>query len=244
MKNLHNIQVNTADNVPVDVKADVFYEITDPDLALRSLEDINTAVVERAENALASVFMHHSLKEISPISLNIDAKIDSQQILNIDEDSGKRSKHAPVGINNIVREFVAALSTNLSKVGIKLLNVGINSLTITDKALQKEMGQQAVTWATTAAAFQMAENNKKITITTAEGAAQSVVLKAQAEADAARVRAQGFVDAGKIINEAPFAKQMMFFGAQKEIASAANTVVYPMDLQTPPQFALPLSPTR
>lgn len=241
---IQNIQVNTADNVPLHVDADVFYQITRPETALNELQDIEQAVIERAENALAQVFLHHILMDISPISFNMDAKIDSQPVLHLDSESTKKSKDAPRGIGNIVNEFLNALSVNLDKLGIKLLNVGITAFSIRDKGLEQQLGQQAVTWVKTTAALQTAENNKKVTITNAQAQAESSKIIAEGDANASRIRAEGFFNAGKILENSKVAQNIQYWSSQKDIVGASKTMILSTsNSNLIPQIVMPESST-
>lgn len=200
-KRLEKVTAITKDNVGITMLADVIYKIESPKVTLRQVDDIERSILEISEMQLSQVIGHHNLDELIPAARGFTHK-------QVDEDEADDDKK---GISGVVNELIDTIRVKLADLGIKLINIGMKSWTINDKALAHELGQGAVVQSQTSAKLLTAESDANI-----------LKIKAQAQADSEIIRADGLFQAGQKLNSDPMAKQLAQWQAQSKIVASSK----------------------
>lgn len=227
-KRLEAVQAYTNDNVGITLHADVRYQISEPELAITKIDDIEESIKQISEMQLSSVIGHHNLQELIPATKG----------LNIINDSFTPSSTAAVkehGLSNVVQELMANVAEKLKELGITLINIGIKSWTINDKQLAHELAQGAVIQSQTASKLLTAKRDAEI-----------MIINAEAKAEAIRKEAQGMADAGKTLDASPTAQCLATHNAQAKVIAAANpgtNLFYGLNTGTPGFFQVPVMTT-
>lgn len=200
-KRLEQVTAYTKNNVEISLYADVRYKITEPDKALKEVDNIEQSIKEISEIELSKVIGHHDLDELIPAASGMTARHDLHT---------QEAEVEDTGLNGVVDELMGKLGEMLKMLGIQIITIGIKSWTINDKSLAHELAQGAVVNSQTTAKVLTAERDANIT-----------TIKAQAEADAELIRAEGFRKAGAQLADQPQAFELARLEAQRAIVEAA-----------------------
>lgn len=218
-KKLHTVEASTSDNVAVTIQADVRYQIDDPEKALRQIDDIEDSIKEIAEISISQIVSHHSLNDFAPA---------------MQPTVGASTVNATTGgITKVIFELIQKVTDQLSKIGIKLLNIGITSWSINDKSLAHELAQAAVIKSQTQSKLMAAENAAKIAGIEALAAGNAIMVRAEAEARANEMIGSSYIAIAEKLQDSPVAQEIYARHQQKEIiADAKNASIF---------YAMPLT---
>ena len=173
-KKLHAITASTSDNVGLTLHADVRYQIENPEIAITQIDDIEDSIKEIAEISISQIVSHHSLQDFAPATTGVNPD---------------KEHH---GIGALLKELVGQVTEQLSKLGIKLINIGITSWSINDAGLAHELGQGAVVKSQTQSKLMAAENAAAVLKIETEAASNSIKIRAEADAQAVLVKGRAF----------------------------------------------------
>ncbi len=168
---------DSADYVPLRVKADVFYTIKDPFLALATIFDIEQQIRETANATLAGIIRSSTLADIAR---------SSKPAYEEEHDAAK----APSFYSLVHDLFIKQLYDHYrSKLGIELLNIRIEQLAIDDAELAKQISDSSLVFARTQARKANLEAERSIQETMAETAAAVEVRRADAGRETQTIKA-------------------------------------------------------
>lgn len=202
--NLPQTVLESGDYAPLSVKADVFFRVIDPELAVKTVDDIEKTVQETATATLAGIIRASTLNDIAK---NVKPTVSGQ----VDLVSGSDEQSFYSYVHD---HFIAELhDVCLNKWGIEFLNIRIENMKINDAVLQEKMASQSLVNTQINAELQNIEANKHIKISEcqrdndvkiqnaeakkrqeelkAQAVARSIILDAQAKADALVTEATG-----------------------------------------------------
>lgn len=163
-KKLEAVTAYTSDNVGLTLHADVRYQIENPEVAIRQIDDIDNSIKEIAEISISQIVSHHNLADFAPVT-----------------SVGGDHSH---GISEVITELTNKITEQLRLLGIKLLNIGITSWSINDKDLAHELAQGAVIQSQAQSKMLSAEREAEVKgiLTKAEADARLVLAQSEAEA--------------------------------------------------------------
>ncbi|KAG9392665.1 hypothetical protein J8273_6033 [Carpediemonas membranifera] len=183
----------SADYVPLRVKADVFYIIKDPYLALSTITDIENTIKETANATLAGIIRSSTLADIAQSS--------RPSFHEEHEGHDASAPMAPPGADheggesfyNFVHDsFITQLYSECKKRwGIVLQNIRVEQLKIDDDELAKQISNQSLLYAQTQARLKNLEADRHIQLKDADRNANVSILNASGKRDAAALDAAG-----------------------------------------------------
>lgn len=202
--NLPQTVLESGDYAPLSVKADVFFRVIDPELAVKTVDDIEKTVQETATATLAGIIRASTLNDIAK---NVKPTVAGQADLASGNDEQSFYSY-------VHDHFIAELhDVCLNKWGIEFLNIRIENMKINDPVLQEKMASQSLINTQINAELANIEANKHIKISEcqrdngvriqnaeakkkqeelkAQAIARSIILDAQAKADALIMEATG-----------------------------------------------------
>ena len=246
-KTLKPVTALTSDNIALEIKADVRYQIEDPTLAITKVDEIENTIFEIAKFNIAQVVSHHSLAEFVPVTMREKIAAENAEELEQSDEEGNAVEELLLprkGLSTVLEELMADITAQFKRMGIKLLNIGITSWDYQDKVLAHELGQGAVL-----------EAQVRSRILAADQAAKVRGIEATAESNAQRTIAEGRADAIKTVGDAyielagsmkdnPAAFQMWQTQQQVQMLAHGNNphIIFQVggDKSTSPQLNMPL----
>lgn len=186
--------------------ADVRYQIEKPKEAITQIDDIENSIKEIAEISISQIVSHHNLADFAPATSTInfsDAKPNQ-------------------GIGDVIKELTAAVTEQLAKLGIKLLNIGITSWKITDSGLAHELAQGAVVKSQTQSKLLSAENAAQVKKIEVETESNSILILAEAQAQAIIRKGQAYATVAKNMGDSPIAQSIYQLSQQTDMVSHAK----------------------
>lgn len=226
-KKLEEVTAYTSDNVGLTLHADVRYQIEDPEAAIRQINDIELSIKEIAEISISQIVGHHNLSDFAPATANV----------------GSGESH---GMGEVITELTNNIKEQLLKLGIKLLNIGITSWSINDKALAHELAQGAVIKSQTQSKMLSAERDARIVEIAARAEATATTIRAEAEAEGIRIKGAAVKEIARVFQDSPAAQDIYARSQQIELVSKANNphlFFTPTMVNQIPQLTLPLNPS-
>lgn len=222
-KKLHEVVASTSDNVGVTLQADVRYQIVDPGTAVTQIDDIENSIKEIAEISISQIVSHHSLSDFAPAmsTTNFGSKPESH------------------GIGDVVTELSKMITDQLSKLGIKLINIGITSWKINDTGLAHELAQGAVIKSQTQSKLMAAQNAAQVKGIEATAEAAAITTRADAEAKAIEAKGTAYNNVAHIIGGSHVAQTIYEQALRTEmVANAQNSnLFFNSGQQAPPVVA-------
>lgn len=196
-KTLDDIIVVTSDNIELEIKAKVRYQIINPELVVSSIREIEKTIFEIAELNIAQNVSHHSLAEFVPTTVNADIPsegdeengeeegettgLDARVNLQEDDHASIHDIKLPTkGLSKILQESTRDIKRQFEAKGIKLLNIGITTWDYVNKDLAGKLGEGAVI-----------QSQIRSKILAARQAAKIRAIEAKAESEAQRTIAEG-----------------------------------------------------
>ncbi|GAB5354754.1 hypothetical protein AAMO2058_000146500 [Amorphochlora amoebiformis] len=178
----------SADYVPLKIRADVFYRIVNPKKALTNIKNVHNQIQETAVSTLAGIIRSSTLNEIANSSKVTYHKRKP-------EEKEEEGPSAPPFFKHVHDQFMENLHDHmLEDWGIELHNIRIESLKINDPRLAKDISMQAVAVSQQEAKYRMlqrqaeviqVEANNKKTQRLKEMEATAQITRSKADADAA-----------------------------------------------------------
>jgi regulator of protease activity HflC (stomatin/prohibitin superfamily) len=166
----------TKDFVEIGLKADVFFQIVDPEKVLLTVgpKGISKLVKETSIATLNGIIRSTSLAEVAQ---NKDFAARSQK----SEQLNPQSPSAPLFFDKVHDEFISRLHDHfVEDYGISILNIRIESFRISNTQLAKNISEQAYTTAQT-----------QTQLANLAGETEIAVAQEKREAEVARIEAQG-----------------------------------------------------
>jgi len=200
-KRLEEVQAYTNDNVGITMHADVRYQISNPHEAITKIDDIEESIKQISEMQLSSVIGHHNLQELIPAAKGLSSERSDKR------DMQNQNEH---GLSEVVTELMKTIGKHLNTLGIDLINIGIKSWEINDKALSHELGQGAVIQSQTASKMLTAKSDAEI-----------MNIDADARAKAKITEAKSILKSGELLENSPVAINLAELDAQRKIVQSA-----------------------
>ncbi|KAG9392666.1 hypothetical protein J8273_6034 [Carpediemonas membranifera] len=201
----------SADYVPLRVKADVFFSICDPHLALSSIADIPQQIKETANATLAGIIRSSTLADIAQSSKP-----------SFQEDHDDHDARAPSFYTYVHDHFLSKLYKEYKTTrGIELLNIRIENLKIDDMKLAKQISDSSLVFARTQARKANLEAEKMIQETLAATASAVQVRTAEAAKESAQIMAQAAAIRVKTLAQAEAENTQLIAEAEAE----ANKII-------------------
>lgn len=217
-KQLNTITAYTNDIVGLDINADVQYQIDDPKLAIQEIKDIENSINETARITICRLVAEHRLREFMPATAEISKT----------HPKDKEHAHSDDGIRSLIEDISSSIREQLKAVGIRLLNIGITSLTIKNNTLAHELAQGAVVNTQVASKMVTAESEAQVRLVGAQAEAESIRVIAEAQAEALRSHGKAICDIAKELQLDP---QVIYEGEQrtKMVSQAHNPHLFLAD---------------
>jgi len=242
----------SSDYVPLAIRADVFYRISDPHLTLTKVRNVNQQIKETSISTLAGIIRSSTLNEIAGSS-KVKVPEKAEAVPN-------GVAHAPPFYRRVHDEFIEELAKYFKKdFGIEIVNIRIESLKINDPALASSISQQAIEVSKMEAKYRMlqkqadivkveADNKatqKKIqmdaevdiiqrkamaertaAISKAEGEAKAIIIKAEAEKQARTLKGEGDASYASKVGESKLGARLAQMKVQAEMMKGLKQVAY------------------
>ncbi|WP_342227790.1 SPFH domain-containing protein [Rickettsiella endosymbiont of Rhagonycha lignosa] len=190
----------SSDYVPLKIKADVFYRITNTEKVCKKIDPnlLDKYIHDTAIATLSGIIRNSTFKEIGQSSTpayNASSSSTTHQDLNNSELSPP-----PYSFYSKVHDaFIRELQRHgIHNLGIDIFNIRIESLSIQDKELAKTIASQSVRFAETQAKLANMEAGNQIQEADAKQKASSRLIEAQAQATAITMQANAEAEAIKI----------------------------------------------
>jgi len=221
------LRVNTNDGIRIMVNAILTFRVDDPVRAYRDVNNVVKALFDKAEAALTSIFLHHSIDEIAPtIPMGKEQEDfdDTQDGEDIGKKKGKgkakeRERSNTSLFSDIVRQaFMDDLKDYVATWGVALIDMSIEKLEFGDQALRDLLTNRASNKLETASNRANIAAQAQTGIQKAQGLAQEARIKADAELYTAEQRAKG----ARLQADTDLAKQLAVMRAMREIVEAAG----------------------
>jgi len=210
-KKLHQVIASTSDNVGLTLHADVRYQIEDPETAVTQIDDIENSIKEIAEISISQIVSHHSLTDFAPAISTANFS----------------STHESHGIGDVVIELSRMITEQLSRLGIKLINIGITSWQINDTGLAHELAQGAVVKSQTQSKLMAAENASQVKKIETDAEGNAIITRASAEAKAIKAKGSAYKEVADAMMHSPVAQSMYAQAQQIDMVShAKNTNLF------------------
>ena len=203
-RKLQQVTAYTSDNVGLTLHADVRYQIENPDLAIRQIDDIDNSIKEIAEISMSQIVSHHNLADFAPVT-------------NVGE--GHSHGH---GITDVITELTSKITEQLRQLGIKLLNIGITSWSINDKALAHELAQGAVIQSQAQSKMLSAAREADVKAISTKAEANARVVIAQSDAEALKLKGAAIKELTDAFRDNPAAQEIYARSQQVELVRGAN----------------------
>ncbi len=218
-KKLHEISAYTSDNVGLTVHADVRYQIEQPQTAITQIDDIENSITEIAEISISQIVSHHTLADFAPVT-NV----------------GDNQHH---GISDVIKELTSQITLQLKQLGIKLLNIGITSWSINDKALAHELAQGAVIQSQAQSKMLAAQREADVKKIATDAEAKARITLAKCDAEALQLKGAAIKSVADNIRDNEAAQRIFDRGQQIDLLANTNN---PNIFFSVPQPALTTSP--
>jgi len=232
----------SGDNVPLKIRADVFYSVVDPRKALTKIKSIVNQIRETAVSTLAGIIRSSTLNEIANSSKVTHSKTDAKG-------AGAGSEpSAPPFFQHVHDKFMGNLHTHMLEWGINLHNIRIESLKINDAQLASAISRQAVQVSQQEAKYRMLQkqteviqveaNNKKLQrlkemeATTdiirakARADAEAIVMRAEAEKTSRELIGAGEAKYAEYLNSTPLGAELAKMKLQVDMMKGIEKVAY------------------
>lgn len=190
----------SSDYVPLKIKADVFYRITNTEKVCKKIDPnlLDKYLHDTAIATLSGIIRNSTFKEIGQSSTpayNASSSSSTQQDLNNSELSPP-----PYSFYSKVHDaFIRELQRHgIHDLGIDIFNIRIESLSIQDQELAKTIASQSLLFAETQAKLANMEAGNQIQEADAKQKASSRLIEAQAQATAITMQANAEAEAIKI----------------------------------------------
>jgi len=149
----------SADYVSLKIRADVFYRIVNPKLALTNIKDVELQIKETAVSTLAGIIRSSTLNEIansSKVSYSKTTSADGKEVVT-------QQPSAPPFFKHVHDQFMENLHDHmLEDWGIELHNIRIESLKINDPRLASDISKQAVAVSQQEAKYRMLQKQAEV----------------------------------------------------------------------------------
>ena len=186
---LLNYEIKTADSIPAMIQANFTYRVTDPEKAVRSVNNYKKAVQETVKSTISYILQHHRYDELTSAKISqhtsaftgIDSKAESQELNNALPDPNK----------SIFADIKASLNETCIKWGILISNIQLVSVDTKDARISNEIAETSLS--------QLRASNQQIA---ANAKAQALIVESEAEASANANAAKGQAKAILSIAEA------------------------------------------
>ena len=176
----------TKDFVEIGLRADVFYQISEPEKVLLVVgrENVANLVRETAIATLNSIIRSTTLAEVAQ-SKEITAKSEKAHIKTV----SSSFPSAPLFFDKVHDEFISKLhDTFLDNYGISITNIRIESFRIMDTELATNISKQALVTAQTET--QLANLTGQTEIATAQQRRDAEVARIKAEGEAIKIKTE------------------------------------------------------
>lgn len=201
-KKLNSINAITADNVSLALHADVRYEIEDPNLAITMIDDMDESIKEISMSTISQIVSQHAFSDFIPVT-------------NIEE--GKNSN-----MSHIIGEFTTRIAEQWSKLGIKLLSIGVTSWEINSKSLAESLAQAAVANAKMQVTTNEAKQQAEVTKINAQAAADALKITADSQALAKQIEADRILSIANSFTSNPYAMAIYTQNQEINLVAAAK----------------------
>jgi len=161
-------EYDNCDYVPLHIKADVFYEIRDPQKAITrisgSAQDIARYVEECALATLGSIIRGTSLADIATSMQHSFAPEKEASGTPAGSEAAPRPPPtAPDFQASVHDQFMAALANHMYEdFGVQMNNIRIESLALQDKKMRLQLSEQAATSVQNNSALKNMENRRRL----------------------------------------------------------------------------------
>lgn len=227
-KSLDEIIALTSDNIELKIKADVRYQIDDPELLISRVRAIEKTIFEIAKLNIAQVVNHHSLAEFVPTTVNADIPMDDETFPEREEDVLIRSSshmqddnqdiQLPAkGLSNILQELTRGIRKQFEAKGIKLLNIGITTWDYVNQDLASKLGEGAVIQSQIRSKIMAAKQAAKVKAIEADAEAQALKRIAEGKADSIAAIGNAHVDLAEAMKANPSAALLYQWQKQVEM---------------------------
>ncbi|MCD6040059.1 MAG: domain / Band 7 domain containing protein [Gammaproteobacteria bacterium] len=245
----------SGDQLPLEVHADIFYKITDPNKTINELDprEVNTYIRETATATLgeiirSSTYSRGEVGNSTHAASNIQATLDNvSQTPTAATVEEKEQCQPPEGQNsfvlNIHAQFVEKCNKTLSNIGVRI-DIRINESKITDPktahkltetALQISQSRAQAQYVQTQAMISMitAQNEAAMVKVAAQGKAEALLVAAEAEKQAAIKKAQGEKEAADLLAQNELATALKKLGLFAEALGPRSQIIFGSDHLSP-----------
>lgn len=207
---VRNLKVITLDNVELRVDAVLTYSIKDPEMAIRGVKNLDEVLRQRTETTLSNIFSHNNygqkgrLVSTAAVATTVDGEHDmglnggGNIANNARQDNAFTraadfiEKHDNQDLGTMVHdEFMSLIKSTASNVwGVDIGDMSVDNIVVVNEDLAHDLEQRAVTTVKTATQRANAENAAKVELIKAEANARAKALEAQGDTAQAIAQAQ------------------------------------------------------
>ncbi len=227
-KKLHEVIASTSDNVGLRLHADVRYQIEEPEKAVAQIDDIENSIKEIAEISISRTVSNHKMSDFAPAT----------STANFTEAPNNN------GISSVIVELGKLITDQLTKLGIKLINIGITSWRVNDTNLAHELAQGAVVLSQTQSQVAAAKLSAEVTAIKTDAESKAVIMRANAEAEAIEAIGNANLKVADAMKDNPVSLRVYELAKQSDMIrystsphvffSASNTASQPPIVATIP----------
>lgn len=207
-KKLKEVVAATSDNIGLTIFSDVRYQITEPELALAEIQDLETSIMEIAGINIALIVSHHSLADFAPVTSGTT--------------SGAMKSESESSFIRVLAELTDTIKSQLEELGIKLINIGITSWKINDETLARELGEGAVIKSQTFSKLAAAQNAAEVRAIEVKAECSAISNLAETQSSAIRSKGLAFKDLADEFSGNAAAEKMYNLSQQSEMVATAK----------------------
>jgi|GEM_PF-4956208 len=213
IQELEEAIIESRDNVPLRIKADVFYQVTDRVKALLNFgKDIVKFITDNAKATINSIvrnqsYMYVAQNPTGTYAASAERKEDASIALSPDKPVTENPQHPSSTTPSITAQtvhdvFMGIINNAFKDSGITISNIRIDAMTIASPELSREFAAQAKTTAETQTKLANLQAQASIQNQMAVNAANQKKIEAEADANAIRIQAEAKASAIKTTAEA------------------------------------------
>lgn len=184
------LSCDTRDLVEIGIKSAVFYQISNPEIALFKIgteSAIKQSIKETSISTLQSIIRNSDLNQIAQNkTVHAISETASQMDAMISSMTGQPS--APLFFDHVHDEFISKLHDNFKALfGIEISNIRIESFKILDSKLAENISGQAFKTAETQTRLANLRGNREVAVTEQERDAAVMKIKADADSNKQKI---------------------------------------------------------
>jgi regulator of protease activity HflC (stomatin/prohibitin superfamily) len=212
------------DNVPLNIKADVFYTIKTPKTTFTIIKDVIKFIKDLAIATLGGIIQNSTIADIGQSSKPTYSK-KTESDNKVEESKIESAPLNKTFSSKVHDDFLEQLHDHtLEEYGVDISNIRIEALNIADQNLANQLSQQAITRAQADAALANIDAQNEVRIRTAENEAKQAEVIAQGKAKACNIQATAESNAIIVKAEAA-ARACELQGKAEAIAQQASNEV-------------------